>query len=70
MARRLTLVWGVRSRHSSDSDDSDGSEAMVERATRAAAAEQLLRPSQPLVVVAGVPFGTPGSTNLLRVVWP
>lgn len=67
VARRLTLVWGIRSRCS---DDVSGTEDLVDSATRSAAAEDLLKPGQPLLVVAGIPFGTPGSTNLLRVVCP
>ncbi|HEX5393943.1 MAG TPA: pyruvate kinase [Rhodocyclaceae bacterium] len=67
VARRMTLVWGVRSRCS---DDVSGTEDLVDSATRSATAEKLVQPGQPFVVVAGIPFGTPGSTNLLRVVWP
>ncbi|MCC4119170.1 pyruvate kinase, partial [Aromatoleum toluclasticum] len=33
-------------------------------------AEGLTAPGQAVVVTAGVPFGTPGSTNLLRLAWP
>jgi pyruvate kinase len=40
----------------------------VHTATQAAHALGCARPGQTLVVVAGMPFGTLGSTNLLRLV--
>jgi pyruvate kinase len=42
---------------------------MVERAGRMARAAGAAQPGQRLVVTAGVPFGTPGSTNALRITW-
>lgn len=67
IARRLALVWGV---HSICADDAENIEDMVGKATAMAAAQGFSLPGRPLVVVAGTPFGIPGSTNLLRVVWP
>ena len=29
----------------------------------------LAEPGQRVVITAGVPFGTPGSTNVLRIAW-
>ena len=29
----------------------------------------IAEPGSSLVITAGVPFGTPGSTNLLRIAW-
>jgi len=40
---------------------------MVSIATKVAAREGLAKPGQRLVVTAGVPFGTPGATNVLRI---
>jgi len=40
---------------------------MVQRATRAAAAEGFATRGEEIVVIAGIPFGTPGTTNALRI---
>jgi pyruvate kinase len=66
VARQLALLWGV---HSRECADAQNVEDMVHKAEAAARAEGCAA-DRPLVVVAGMPFGTPGSTNLLRVVWP
>jgi pyruvate kinase len=49
-------------------DVTDFSE-MVEKATFIAKAEGFAKPGQRLVVTAGLPFGTPGATNVLRIIW-
>ena len=64
MARRLALVWGVRCVHGDDARDFDD---MVERACRSAALGGYAAEGDRLVIVAGVPFGTPGATNLLHI---
>ncbi|MEJ1161957.1 pyruvate kinase [Prosthecomicrobium sp. N25] len=64
MARRLTLVWGLHSVISEDAHDVDD---MVARATRIAFQEGFARPGQRIIISGGVPFGTPGSTNMLRI---
>jgi len=64
-ARRLVLAWGVHSVHTEDAADV---EDMVAKATAIAEAGRFAAPGQPLLVIAGMPFGTPGSTNLLRIV--
>ena len=66
MARRLALVWGVRCIHGDDARDFDD---MVERACRLAAQGGHAAEGDRLVIVAGVPFGTPGATNLLHIAW-
>jgi pyruvate kinase len=63
-ARRLALVWGVHSVHTNDVANV---EAMVSDACRTAAAEGFARPGDTILVSAGMPFGTPGATNLLRI---
>lgn len=65
IARQLALVWGVRSHLCADAEDV---EDMVQKAETAADEDGLAH--GPLAIVAGLPFGTPGSTNLLRIVWP
>jgi pyruvate kinase len=42
---------------------------MVDRACRTAAEQGLARAGDRVVVTAGVPFGTPGATNTLRIAW-
>jgi len=64
-ARRLVLVWGVHSVHA---EDAGSVEDIVATATRIAQREGYAVAGQPLVVIAGMPFGTPGATNLLRIV--
>ena len=42
---------------------------MVEIACTAARDEDFAGLGKPIVITAGVPFGTPGSTNVLRIAW-
>ncbi len=63
-ARRLSLVWGVHAVIGADARDP---EDMVEKANRIVVAEGFAKPSQRILIMAGVPFGTPGATNLLRL---
>src|SRR6185436_15210910 len=63
-ARRMTLTWGVHARHT---EDAHNFADMVARATRVARHEKLAKPGERLIITAGVPFGTPGATNILRI---
>jgi pyruvate kinase len=63
-ARRLAVVWGV---HPLIVQDIHSMTEMTARATRAAAQEGFAASGEEVVVTAGVPFGTPGTTNALRV---
>ncbi|MFQ3595134.1 MAG: pyruvate kinase [Sphingomonadaceae bacterium] len=63
-ARRLGLVWGVHAVHTRDVT---GFEEMVGKARRMALRHQVAGAGDRLVVVAGVPFGVPGSTNVIHV---
>ncbi|MFI5032485.1 MAG: pyruvate kinase [Reyranellales bacterium] len=65
-ARRLTLAWGV---HPVQTVDAHNFGDMVARATRVARQETIARPGERLVITAGVPFGTPGATNILRIAY-
>lgn len=65
-ARRLSLVWGV---HSIQAADVDSTEEIVRHATLAAKKYGFGTPGQALLIIAGTPFGVPGSTNLLRISW-
>ena len=63
-ARRLALTWGLHCVTTEDAHDLDD---VVDRAARIAFQEGFAKPGELIVVTAGVPLGTPGSTNLLRV---
>lgn len=65
-ARRLCLSWGVHSVHTEDAKSFGD---MVDKAQRIAMREGLAEAGQRVVVTAGVPFGTPGATNILRIAW-
>ena len=41
----------------------------MDRACHIAREQGFARPGQRVVITAGVPFGTPGATNVLRVAW-
>ncbi len=65
-ARKLALVWGLHCVHTRDvTNFSD----MVNRATSIAHREGFAERGQRIVITAGVPFGTPGATNVLRIAW-
>lgn len=65
-ARRLTPVWGV---HSVVLEHEIADEAsMTELACDAALAGDFGKSGDNIVIVAGIPFGASGTTNLLRVV--
>ena len=65
-ARRLVLAWGV---HGVVTQDVRNFSDMVEKACRIAKDESLASQGERLVITAGVPFGTPGATNILRIAW-
>ena len=65
-ARRLSLAWGVHCVHCADVTDF---QSMVERAAEIAVRDGFAVAGQRLVITAGVPFGTPGATNVLRIAW-
>ena len=50
-------------------EDARNSTEMVERACQHALARASPSAGSSLVITAGVPFGTPGATNLLRIAW-
>jgi len=65
-ARQLSLVWGT---HSAMTDDASSITSMVSIACDIAKRDGFAKPGERLVITAGVPFGTPGATNLLRIAW-
>ena len=65
-ARRLALVWGV---HAVLASEVHSMTETVAKATRTAAQEGFAAAGNPIIVIAGVPFGQPGATNALRVAY-
>jgi pyruvate kinase len=63
-ARRLAVVWGV---HAVVTPETHTMTETVTRATRISLQEGLSPHGGEVVVIAGVPFGQPGTTNALRV---
>jgi pyruvate kinase len=63
-ARRLTLAWGVYGVHTSDVTDVA---EMVSNAIRTVRDEGFAQAGESILISAGMPFGTPGATNLLRI---
>jgi pyruvate kinase len=64
--RKLAVVWGVHCVVAEDAHDQDD---MVERACRMAFKDGFAKAGQRIIVVAGVPLGTPGATNMVRIAY-
>lgn len=65
IARRLALLWGA---HAVQTKDIGSFEEMIAKGKRMALRHGFAEAGSKLIALAGVPFGTPGSTNLLHVV--
>ena len=65
-ARRLALVWGVHAIVTKDAHDVDD---MTKRACKFASREGFAKTGERIIVIAGVPFGTPGATNMIRIAY-
>jgi pyruvate kinase len=63
-ARRLAVVWGV---HAVVSPDVHSMSETIVRATSLAQQEGFAASGNEVVVIAGIPFGQPGTTNALEV---
>ena len=64
-ARRLGLLWGA---HAVRTRDVASFEEMVAKSKRMALRHGVAKAGDRIILMAGVPFGTPGSTNMLHVV--
>jgi pyruvate kinase len=62
--RKLALVWGV---HCVLTGDPENQAAMVRKACRIAFDEGFAKAGEGVAIVAGVPLGSPGTTNMLRI---
>lgn len=65
-ARRLSLLWGTHCVVTPDASDLDD---MVERASRIAREEGFADGGDRVIITAGVPLRTPGTTNMLRIAY-
>ncbi len=63
-ARRLSLVWGV---HAVPFEEVHDVAEMTERAAHAATTGGFAKSGDQIVVIAGIPFGLSGTTNLLHI---
>ena len=62
--RRLSVCWGV---HCIVTEDARDPGDMVERACRLAFKDGFAKAGRRVIIVAGVPLGTPGATKMLRI---
>ncbi|RWX79047.1 pyruvate kinase [Neorhizobium lilium] len=65
-ARRLSVVWGLHCVVTHDATDLDD---MVNRACRIVVSEGFGKPGDRIIISAGVPLGTPGATNMIRIAY-
>jgi pyruvate kinase len=65
-ARKLALLWGA---HCVKTRDVTNFSEMVQRAVAIVQREGFASKGERVVITAGVPFGTPGATNILRIAW-
>ena len=63
-ARRLALTWGL---HPVVVPDAKSLDEMMSHAGEIAYQEEFAKPGEKILISAGVPIGSPGTTNLLRV---
>lgn len=63
-ARKVGLLWGV---HAVRTRDIGSFEEMIAKGRRMALRQGIAKAGDKVIMVAGVPFGTPGSTNVLHV---
>ncbi|MBA3675826.1 MAG: pyruvate kinase [Sphingosinicella sp.] len=63
-ARRLGLLWGA---HAVRTRDVSSFEEMIAKARRMALRHGIAKGGERIIITAGVPFGTPGSTNVVHV---
>lgn len=64
VARRLVLAWGV---HSIRTRDVENFGEMMGKSVRIAKRQKFAQDGDNIVIVAGIPFGIPGGTNILYI---
>jgi len=63
-ARRLTMVWGLNCVHTKDAVNFQD---MIDKACQICLKYNFARLNDRIVITAGMPFGSPGKTNVLRI---
>jgi pyruvate kinase len=63
-ARRISLVWGL---HCVVGEEGTNLDEMFSHACLVAFQEGIARPGDRIIITAGVPLGTPGATNMIRI---
>jgi pyruvate kinase len=63
-SRKLSVAWGIHCVVAEDAHDQDD---MVERACRIAFQDGFAKAGRRVIIVAGLPLGTPGATNMVRI---
>ncbi|MBI3710092.1 MAG: pyruvate kinase, partial [Proteobacteria bacterium] len=58
--------WGV---HPVLTEDVHDFQELASKSVAIARREEFAKQGDRLVITAGVPFGTPGATNVLRIAW-
>jgi pyruvate kinase len=64
--RKLAMAWGV---HCVLTGDPENQAAMVRKGCRIAFEEGFAKPGEGVIIVAGVPLGSPGTTNMVRIAY-
>lgn len=64
VARRLVLIWGV---HSIPTKDVSSFREMTGKSIRFSMRQDFAKAGDRIVIVAGIPFGTPGGTNTVHI---
>jgi pyruvate kinase len=65
-ARKLAAAWGM---HCVLTSDPENQAAMVRKACRIAFDEGFAKSGDGVIIVAGVPLGSPGTTNMVRIAY-
>ena len=63
-ARKLTLVWGL---NCVQTQDAANFQDMIDRACQFSYSNHFAEENDRVVIIAGMPFGSPGKTNVLRI---
>lgn len=64
--RKLAVVWGV---HCVLTSDPENQADMVRKACRIALDEEFVRAGEGIIITAGMPLGSPGTTNMIRIAY-
>lgn len=63
-ARRLSIVWGLNCVETEDATDLQD---MIDKACQISLKYDYAKINDRIIITAGMPFGTPGKTNILRI---